>query len=344
MKLSYSSIRKGDYKTAGANIELFKTINNRIKDIEGTKEILKLQYILFKNTGDSKRALENLEQLDIIKDTITERSDAQKLAQLRVQFAQEIQERELIQLKQSSQAKNIIIVLVIVAFILTTSSILINWKRYKVKEEKRLLLLEHKVLRTQMNPHFIFNAMSTLQCYIMDEKPEEAIAFLSDFSSLLRLVLQYSKTEVIPISKEKKILDCYMSLQNKRFDNKIKFELIIDQPLFDNNVMIPPMLAQPFVENSLEHGGLDQIENATIIVRLHQGRNCIKLSIEDNGIGIEESLKNTKENDHKSMAMSITNERLKLLSKNQKEKVHLQITDLSNMGLRGTKVEFMIPI
>ena len=206
------------------------------------------------------------------------------------------------------------------------------------------MLLEHKVLRTQMDPHFIFNAMSALQCYIMDDKPDEAIRFLSDFSALLRLVLQYSKDELIPISKEKKILEYYLSLQNKRFDNKIKFEINIDEQLLTSDAVIPPMLAQPFIENSLEHGGLMQFEDAKIWVSLQKVSNRVHLTIIDNGVGIEKSLLKAKEHTHKSMATTITHERLKLLNSNQKEKVDLSIQDLSHIGGRGTKVEFSIPL
>lgn len=319
-------------------------LNQKIGDMQFTAIINKSLSADFEMIGNFKESLRHNKIYQQYKDSISKEEASTKIAEIESKFLVEQTKKELEISEQNSTAKNFIIIFIVVFFILSAVAFFYYWNNYKIKEEKRVLMLEHKVLRTQMDPHFIFNAMSALQCYIMDDKPEEAIRFLSDFSALLRLVLQYSKTEVIPIAKEKKILDYYLSLQNKRFDDKIRFEISIDQQLLDENVMIPPMLAQPFIENSLEHGGLDLIENAMILVNLKKVNNCIKLSIEDNGIGIEKSLLRVRESAHKSLAIAITHERLKLLNSNQKEKVDLLITDLSRTGSRGTRVEFMIPI
>ena len=145
------------------------------------------------------------------------------------------------------------------------------------------------------------------------------------------------------ITTEKDILEHYFALQNKHFDDTIQFSIEIEEELIEKNILIPPMLAQPFIENSLKHARLEQIEDAKITVRFSKTNQYIKLSIEDNGIGIEKSLANNKEkSNHKSMAISITHERLKLM--NQNKRVDLQIIDLSKIGRKGTKVELMIPI
>lgn len=345
MKIAHSAIRNNNYKEAQKHIDLFKHINSRINDIEGDKEILKLEYLLNKKLGNYQLALTKHEALDIVKDSMIILADAQKFAELRVSFAQDIQELELAQLKENSRLHKIILISIVFSILLLLITLYLVWRSHRLKEERKVLMLEHKVLRTQMDPHFVFNTMSALQFYILEGKPEIAINYINDFSSLLRRVLQYSKSELVPIAAEKDILEHYFALQNRRFNNKINFSVKVEELLLNRDVMIPPMLAQPFIENSIKHAELDKIEDASIQVRLSKANNFIKLTIEDNGIGIEKSLlKHHEVSTHKSMAISITHDRLKLFNINQKDKIDLQITDLSRIGKRGTLVEFMIPI
>lgn len=345
MKLAQSAIKNKNYKEAQLHIEQFKKVNRKINDIEGYKEILNLEYLLNKNLGNFEEALSKFEQLVIVKDSMTQLADAQKFAEMRSSFTYDIQELELSQLKENSQLHKLMLYSLALSILLILTTIYFIWRSHRIKEEKKVLMLEHKVLRTQMDPHFVFNIMTAIQFYILKEKPEDALDYINDFSSLLRLTLQYSKYELVTLSTEKSILDSYFALQNRRFSNKIKFSVQIDNELQSKEIKIPPMLAQPFIENSLKHAELETTENASIVVSLTKSENYIKLSIEDNGIGIEKSLQNhQKELTHKSMAISITNDRLKLMNINHKENVDLKITDLSRIGKRGTRVELMIPI
>lgn len=343
-KLARIDIYRRNYNEAVSKLIQSEVLNKKIGDIDLSMQLNQDLSTCYEALGDFQESLKRAKLFKIFNDSIIKSETQERIAEVESKFQVQQTKNDMAVMQQSSTVKTFILIFVFFVVALVAAALFFYWKSYTIKEEKRVLMLEHKVLRTQMDPHFIFNAMSALQCYIMDDKPDEAIRFLSDFSALLRLVLQYSKNELIPIAKEKKILDYYLSLQNKRFDNKIRFEIFVSQELLDGNVMIPPMLAQPFIENSLEHGGLDQIDNATILVNLVKEGNSIRLSVEDNGIGIEKALLKIKENPHKSMAISITHDRLKLLNSNQKEKVDLSITDLSHEGSRGTKVEFLIPM
>lgn len=321
-----------------------KILNKKIGDKEIDMQVNKGFAACYEGLGDYQNALKYNKIYQQFNDSLTKTETHTKIAEIESKFRVTQTQKELALTKQSNKAQSVVILFVIIGTFISFVAIYFYLKSYRIEQEKRSLLLEHKVLRTQMDPHFIFNAMSALQCYIMDDKPDEAIRFLSDFSALLRLVLQYSKDELIPISKEKKILEYYLSLQNKRFDNKIRFEINIDEELIASDSVIPPMLAQPFIENSLEHGGLMQFDDAKIWVTLKKVSNRVHLTIIDNGVGIEQSLLRAKASTHKSMATTITHERLKLLNSNQKEKVDLSIQDLSHTGGRGTKVEFSIPL
>lgn len=333
-----------DYKLAISNLLEAERLNEKTNNIVyGLKTSAELS-ICYEALGDFKEALRRSRLYNQLSDSISKTETQKKIAEVESKFQVQQTKNEMAVLQQKSTLTTIILLSLFIVVLLIAVAIFFYWKSYKMREEQRVLMLEHKVLRTQMDPHFIFNAMSALQCYIMDDKPDDAIRFLSDFSALLRLVLQYSKNELIPVAKEKKILDHYLALQNKRFDNKIKFDIVVGQELLDGNVMMPPMLAQPFVENSLEHGGLHSIEDAMILISLKKEGDFIRLSIEDNGIGIEQSKLVVKETKHKSMAISITQDRLKLLNTHHKGKVNFSMKDLSHEGSRGTRVEFLIPI
>ena len=343
-KLAKYQLIQEKYESALQLYSQSKLLNKKIGDKEIEMHVNEGIAVCYEKLGDYQNALKYSKLYQQLNDSLTKTETHTKIAEIESKFRVTQTQKELTLTKQSNKAQSIINLFVIIGTLISFIAIYFYIKSYRIEQEKRSLLLEHKVLRTQMDPHFIFNAMSALQCYIMDDKPEEAIRFLSDFSALLRLVLQYSKDELIPISKEKKILEYYLSLQNKRFDNKIKFEINIDEQLLTSDAVIPPMLAQPFIENSLEHGGLMQFEDAKIWVSLQKVSNRVHLTIIDNGVGIEKSLLKAKEHTHKSMATTITHERLKLLNSNQKEKVDLSIQDLSHIGGRGTKVEFSIPL
>ena len=343
-KLAEINILNKEFKEAISNLTVSELLNKKIKSLDATIDIHKDFAQCYEALGYYKEALNRSRTFAYLNDSISKAETQERIAEIESKFMVEQTQKELKLSQQESELKSFAIIIIILLFFVIGMILFFYWQHYRIKEEQRVLMLEHKVLRTQMDPHFIFNSLSALQCYIMDNKPDEAIRFLSDFSALLRLVLQYSKSELVPITKEKTILDYYLALQNRRFDDKIKFSIDIDEELLLGDVLIPPMLAQPFIENSLEHAGLDKTEDSTIIVTFTKINNCIKLSIVDNGIGIEKSLLHLKEYPiHKSMAISITHERLKLINSHQKVKIDLQITDLSRVGLRGTKVEFTIP-
>ncbi len=344
-KLARYSIKEGTLITALEMLLTAEKLNQKIGDKESEANINYDLSEVYEKLNKYQESLSRYKRYILYSDSVKDTESSSRIAEIESKFLVKQTQDDLKLSQQESDIKTYAIIIIVLLISVIGLILFFYWHRYKKNEEQRVLMLEHKVLRTQMDPHFIFNSLSALQCYIMDDKPEDAISFLSDFSALLRLVLQYSKSEMVLISKEKMILDYYLALQNRRFDNKINFAIEIDEELLTDEVLIPPMLAQPFIENSLEHGGLEKFENAKILVSFTKVNRYIKLVVEDNGIGIEKALREVKNStNHKSLAISITNERLKLINSKQKEKVDLIITDLSRVGLRGTRVEFMIPI
>ncbi|MEZ5196899.1 MAG: histidine kinase [Bacteroidales bacterium] len=210
-------------------------------------------------------------------------------------------------------------------------------------------MMEQRLLRSQMNPHFIFNSLSSIQSFIFESNPIEAGSYLSRFAELIRSILYNSREEFIPLEKEIKTLQYYFDLQQLRYTNKFDYEIDIDPLLEVESISIPPMLAQPFIENAIEHGikHLDEKGLISVSFTLMKAETLLMM-VEDNGIGIKaaRSLKNEKGEEHKSLATIITKERIEILNKGKRKKLYsMQINDTfdSNGMVDGTRVKFIIP-
>lgn len=236
--------------------------------------------------------------------------------------------------------EGLLFVLIIVAYI--------KYREKNINEKNKLLLLEQKLLRSQMNPHFIFNSLTSIQSFIFENNPIEAGSYLSKFSDLIRSILYNSREEYISLEKEIKTLENYLEIQQLRFNNKFDFEITVDPKIDIEILAVPPMLAQPFIENSVEHG-IKHIEGKGFVsITFSLIKDSILLIIEDNGIGIEASkkMKDKKAQEHKSLAIIITKERMSILNKRKKKKTcSMQIKDIigTHGQVTGTRIEFVIP-
>lgn len=241
------------------------------------------------------------------------------------------------------------IILEILFLGLTIFSI-IKYREKKIIEQTQFQLLEQKLLRSQMNPHFIFNSLSSIQSFIFENNPLEAGSYLSRFAELIRAILYNSREEFITLEKEIKTLQNYLDLQQLRYDHKFEYSLDIDPIIQTDMIQIPPMLAQPFVENAIEHGVKHLSGKGLISVSftLMPEKGSLLLLVEDNGIGIKASKKLKKESHkrHTSLATIIANERIDVFNKGQKKKQFImEIGDIEDWDgkIKGTKVKFIIP-
>ncbi len=216
---------------------------------------------------------------------------------------------------------------------------------HRNSKQKRMTnqLLALKNLRTQMNPHFIFNALNSVNNFISQSDERSANRYLSDFSRLMRLVLENSEHDFIPLSKELEILNLYIGLEHSRFSEKFDYQIDIDPDLEIENYQIPPMIVQPYLENAVWHGlrYLDGKGNLNLRIDKHQG--ALRIIVEDDGIGRlkskETKTKNQKSN--QSTAMKNISERLKIINGLHQSQVSVNISDLKADG-SGTKVEIRV--
>ncbi|HHN47730.1 MAG TPA: tetratricopeptide repeat protein [Bacteroidales bacterium] len=220
-------------------------------------------------------------------------------------------------------------------------------QRNKLIAREKSGKLEQKLFRTQMNPHFIYNALFAIQSYVYKSDPQEAGKYISNFARLMRLVLTNSREEYISLESEINTLEYYLQLQRLRFDNKFDYHIELDPAIQSEIMLLPPMLAQPFIENSIEHGIQHLSTRGKINISFRLADNWIHFTIEDNGIGIKRSkaAKASREVKHESLALSITEERLKLLNQSKHDKINLNIVELTNENneVSGTSITFHIP-
>lgn len=208
--------------------------------------------------------------------------------------------------------------------------------------------LRQKVLRSQMNPHFIFNSLNAIQSYVLKNEAANAVKYLSSFAKLIRMILDSSRFDYINLSKEINILEYYLDLQQLRFGERFSYKLDIDPEIDLELVLIPAMLAQPFIENSIEHGLQYSAKPGLVQISFEKAKDHIVFKVVDNGIGREASQKLQQDNLHKSKSLStqLFKERLFTLNKFSGKKINYDIVDLKgDQGeAKGTMVIINLPI
>ncbi|MBC7536582.1 MAG: histidine kinase [Ferruginibacter sp.] len=215
-------------------------------------------------------------------------------------------------------------------------------KKLKVKNKKIAL----QSLRREMNPHFIFNSLNSINQFIANNNEMEANQYLAKFSALMRSVMENSKHDLILFSKETSLLKNYLALEQSRFPDKFNFKIHIDDALYaDEQLYIPGMLIQPHLENAIWHGLRYKDEGGFLDVRFSRKNNIIEVTIEDNGIGIAES-KNAKtinQQKHSGRGISNTLERIKILNELYRQNITCIVQDKAAPDY-GVKVRFTFPL
>lgn len=212
-------------------------------------------------------------------------------------------------------------------------------KEEKIKSDfsRKLKETEMVALRSQMNPHFIFNSLSAIKHLIMAERNDDAVAYLDDFSGLLRGILQSSNLKKITVEEELEILELYLSLEKNRIGPEFKYEIHYESKEALSQYYIPPLLLQPIVENALWHGLQPSLKAEKKLKVVFDTKEDLKIIIEDNGIGRPASLKKRKL--HNSMGGSIIQDRLTLYNHLNDHSIYLKTTDLEKNGnALGTRV------
>ncbi len=302
----------------------------------------------YRKSGRYKEGLEALHRFYKLDSTMLNQTKALQISDLNIKYQTVKKENEIerlaqmseIQLLQLRQQRYFIIGGVVLLLLMIIISVL-YFRQKTERQTQAMTQMEQKALRSQLNPHFIFNALGAIQNYMLQNKPHDAASFMSRFARLMRQILENSREDFITLDEEVATLENYLELQLLRFDNSFEYELTVDESIDAEQVSIPPMFAQPLIENALEHGLKGKIDGAKVRINFRQEGEYVLLTVEDNGKGIASEVK-TKEN-HKSLAGVITNERIDLFNTGLKTKIRLLVEDLAGVGSSGTRVQLMLP-
>lgn len=220
-------------------------------------------------------------------------------------------------------------------------------EKLKANFDKEIAELKMASLRSQMNPHFIFNSLNAIKLYIIDNDKEKAIYYLNKFSKLIRKILAATREKEMSLADEIETTKLYSDIENIRFDNEIDIRFDVDPNLNVNTIKIPSLILQPFIENAIWHGLSAKKENKRMTIKMEsKGSTHLKITIADNGVGRKKSaeIKNKKIHKRESVGIKITEERLRNFCIDYQNFCSLNFKDLYDGELPiGTEVILMIP-
>jgi tetratricopeptide (TPR) repeat protein len=328
------------YKTYRVIAEVYKAINDKDKS---------LMYMeLYLNYLDSNTTIQAATKIAELSESYRSEQRERLITMQTDSIERARQERYLAQTQlENSNLKNNLQTYIIIAFFIIVGLagviIFYRWNQTKIKQERKEAEMSQTLLRAQMNPHFVFNAMSVIQSYIYENDIENSTKFLVNFSRLMRLILENSPKEFIPIRTEIEILNKYLETQKLRFEDRFQFYIEAEESLLDEYAILPPMITQPFIENSIEHGQLHTIDGGFIQIRFAKVKGMLNITIVDNGVGRKSSRLNKKSSAHKSMAMEITRERIDNLNSKYRTEGFLNVEDYNVEEQSGTRILIALP-
>jgi hypothetical protein len=310
---------------------------------------------LYEQTGDFKNAFYAMQKAKQLRDSIVNESKIVEITQQKEKFEYEKKEAILnatykANLKQKQTERNallggssILIIGGLVSFFFYKRKREAVTKQQEAELKHEITETEMKALRAQMNPHFMFNSLNSIGDYISHNKTEIATDYLARFAKLMRLVLENSEKKEVTLADDLKALELYMQLEALRMNHKFSYEIKIDDALDAETTFVPPLLLQPFVENSIWHGIAHKQGNGKITLHIVKEDSMVKCIVEDDGVGRKQAAAINEQQpltEKKSLGMKITNTRINILNKLKNTSAGVQLTDL----VHGTRVELRLPL
>ena len=380
--LAYLEEEMGElYMEQGNTQQAFTCFNDAIKPateipLQDLKRVL-LQDLsnAYKKTGDYKNAYLFLDSSYKIKDSLFTSEKQNELVKMQTQFETERKEKENQLLKEQNVANNIqlkqnkvFLIAALIGLVLLSALLYLLYRNRKTKinsilklhelnaqllqQKEEIMrintLLELKALRAQMNPHFIFNCMSSIQECILTGRIDDANTYLTKLSRLLRMVLNHADDESIPLEKELEILNLYLQLEKIRLKGSFEYSIEMDEEILAEPINVPTLILQPFAENAIWHGLLNKENNRLLNISGSIKNDSLHFIIEDNGIGRVKSAElRSHKHLHRSKATELIAKRLQLLRQQSGLKqTGFHVEDLydNHDQPTGTRVEIILPI
>jgi LytS/YehU family sensor histidine kinase len=312
-------------------------------------------YLIYKSLLNFEKAVNYLERYNEEVALIDALQKKRDVVQLTTRYETERKEQQIQLLSQQNQFTSLrlrqtryfLFALAFMVILLVLLGILLI-RQGHIRNEQQTSILQQKLFRAQMNPHFIFNSLSSIQGFIMEKDHIQASIYLSRFAKLVRNILDSSVQEVIPLTKEIQTIEHYLELQKVRYAEGFDYKLNVDACIENTDIMISPMLVQPFVENAIEHGIKHKSTKGMVKVSFLLNQQYVHITIEDDGIGRQKAaeIENEKQKYRLSLSTQIIQERIRSLNRRAHRKFSLEIIDLFTESGEacGTKVMFGIPI
>jgi len=379
LRLSKLYHEKKDYERALQNAQQLLQISNETGARHYIRDAHFQLYQLFEHLQKEDSAFLHLRLYTVLKDSIDIDLSAQKLAFYRVQSEREKaqlninllnKEKQLQQqqLQQSAQQKKFlaggIAALLIIGFFLFRNNILKrrNEKQrlehelelHRLESEKTKSELQHQAselemqaLRAQMNPHFIFNSLNSINRFILQNNKAEASEYLTKFSKLVRMILQNSQASLISLESELESLSLYLEMEALRFNNYFTYKISVQKDIDAEVLKVPPLIIQPYVENAIWHGLMHKEETGELNIDISSHEDHLYFRITDNGIGRKKAaaLASKSATKHKSMGLRITAQRIAMIQSMNAREVPVSIVDLTypDGSAAGTEVTIKMP-
>lgn len=359
--------KKKDFKNAELYLKKAETLSKKIEDNVTLIEVYSKLKETYVAKGNYQSAFHTLESYIELREKIFGIETKKNVDELSTKYETEKKEGQIKALSQQkkiselqSQRKTLILYSSVLVFFSVLLSLFFFFRKYKINKQNELLKQELqttnaekkaneselKALKSQMNPHFIFNALNSIQEQFMFGDKLVANEQMSNFTMLTRQILTVSGKKKISLSTEIDILTKYLELEKMRFGSDFKYHISVHENVDDEYIKLPPMLIQPFVENSIKHGLLHKEGEKEIAIHfeLDKSENYLICVIEDNGIGREKSEEIKSKNKHNSFSTKSISQRLQLLNNSKKEQDVLKYEDLADEnGIRiGTRVNIKI--
>lgn len=282
-----------------------------------------------------------------ISDSIRDKEVRTQIVELEMAYETEKKEQQIELLSVENHIKNQRLRVGVFLLAALSAIILLILYILQMRRKQAMLVqndLQQQLFRSQMNPHFIFNVLGSIQNFMMQNDTRKASNFLSQFASLTRATLNNSVAETISLADEIKMLRNYIELEKMRKADNFNFEIIYDENMEIDFIQIPPMLIQPFIENTIKHGFKNIEHKGFLRLQITDKTNWVEFIIEDNGIGISKMEK--RKTGHKSMAMNIFEKRRKLIQQKYKKDFIFDICNLNetNPKFSGVKITIGIPV
>ena len=314
-------------------------------------EALEALSTTYEQSGEASLALKAYKQHIALRDTIFNKAKGQEILRKQLQF--DFEQRELLtkaeiqrqtMIRQSAVAAGAALVAaLVIGFILYKRKRDAVTRRQQAEYKATVAETELKVLRAQMNPHFIFNSLNAINDYISKNDKETAQQYLVEFAGLMRQALENSHLSEIPLADDLEFIKQYLQVEARRLNNAFTFKVDVDPSVDTENTLIPPLLLQPFIENSIWHGIAPKIGDGDGIIRviIKKDNDMLICTVEDNGVGRIPGV-NADIKKRRSLGIELTASRLAILNGKTQAAGQLEVSENSNGG--GTRVELSFPL